>query len=648
MKDTALYFLYRVASKIPRNQFAKAIYYRFRDAGDYVNVDSLGALLAIPYGSEPSLEETNPVNPERYKDYRFRYLYLRAFRKFPLNEAYYGISFCNPMKKNVIAPESTLLQGGNGTGKTSVFGAMEYLFTKRVSAAEKQGFQNKAGIDDYIIHAGGSKENVDINVVTSSLTFSLNSNDQKLNELSRLCLLPFFCSEFDVDKVISEGINDFIYEQMGYSLTRDIIQKVDKELKNAEDQYGEREESLENIQNRIADLDREIGMYDKLWTSFLSLLLKMRDGKIIRNLAENLKVLLSKEFVSQLESADDRLKGKELSLDELEKEEEAIKNALGGKYGLRQVKQHYLQVKTLLVPESEQLDSLLKPSVSRKDSMAEALKNLNCVRKCIYTMLVKLLDINGLSDMATTVEWYDDLLKGLKKERQEAQDKRVIYEEVDAIISQKEVYTDFLNALKKEAYGKIDTLTTVSRELVNEVMDLFLLDGEEMNMTFDNNSGEFKMNISLKTEKRTIPFSPEKYLNTFRYKLFCMTMKMSIAFAMQKFYQINFPIVIDDVFYSSDFIHRGKVRDFFGLLFDKHKKLFSGDVLQVIFFTHDDVVIDAAYRGITDVVGCNGVNRQIMFDFREADGPEEIELSHITQHSQVEPVKIKMVKIAYS
>ena len=206
---------------------------------------------------------------------------------------------------------------------------------------------------------------------------------------------------------------------------------------------------------------------------------------------------------------------------------------------------------------------------------------------------------------------------------------------------------EFLSAFKSEVYGALNKLTFGSRELVNEVMKMFTMDDEEMRMDFDVNSGEFKMNILFNREdEKKVPFSPEQYLNTFRFKLFCMTLKMAIAFAMKRFYKFNFPIVIDDVFYSSDFAHRSMVKDFFRLFFLKHNELFDNHNLQVILLTHDDVVIEAAFRGICDVIGCSDINRRIMFDYRECDGSETVTLP--LKGVNGKPEVVKMIKLAYS
>lgn len=647
MKDIALYFLYRAASKIPQNQFAKAIYNSFKRTGENVNLSSL-KLLMIPFDNETTLDNNTPIEIEKNKDYRFLYLYLKSFRKFPESEAYYGISFCSQVKDNSIVPESTLLQGENGTGKTSIFGAMEYLFTNKISAAEKQGFRTKDSLDDYIPYAGSKKEDVDLNVATQSFVFSHNSKRAQQKEIPCGCLSPFFCSEYDVDKVIASnfnklvidkviasGLSIFIYDQMGYLLIMRIIHQIDSELQEAEKQYIEREESLENIQARIVDLDREIGIL--LWPSILSLLFKMRNKPKTKEQVEELKGVLSKRFVIQTDA--DSANEKALALEELNVEKEAISNVFGRKKIPPQAKQPYMQMEKLLGPS--QFDPLLHLSVNKKDDMEIALDEFNNFRRCFRVVLDKLLGIDALPDTGSMVEWYDSILREFKTERQDAEKKRLMWEEADFIISQKEVYVDFLNTLKTLVYGKIDTLTTASRELVNEVMALFVMDDERMQVDFDKNKGEFKMNIILSTDGMPVSFSPEKYLNTFRYKLFCMTLKMSIAFAMKQFYKINFPIVIDDVFYSSDFVHRSMVENFFRLLFTKHRKLFANDTLQVIFFSHDEMVIDSAYKGIKSVT--SQVNRQMLFDYREIEEQDKVTKSISKNEKQSIAVKMTML-----
>lgn len=649
MKDTALYFLYKVASRtIPHNQFAKAIYNRFKNAGDNVDVESW-ELLEIPFDEKTQLEEFDLARIERNKDYRFLYLYLKGFRKFPScvgGGGFYGTPFCS-VNKGKHTPESTLLQGGNGTGKTSVFGAMEYLFTGKMSAAYKQGFQTYAKLNDFIPFAGGKFDGLDINVITRAMPFGIRSNDAQQKDFLRLCLLPFFCSEYDVDKVVEEGIDKFVYEQMGYTLARDIIWKLGEELKNVSKRYESLEEkTTEGIESLIGDLDKKVVMYENLKSSFMSLVAKISREKDSKMKLDTLKEHLTKRFVEKEESELSESE-KSLTKNNLIDEKNRLKEVSFGKDSSDFLLQQYSKIIKAIQSKSKKTEEFLTPLMVKRESLSKVLDDFNYARDCFLQCINDLLNQVELSDIATNVNQYEAFLKKLSNDLQQAEIRKQYTIKVLSIMDSRKVYDEFLNAYKTEVYGALNNLTLGSRELVNEVMKMFAMDDEEMKMEFDVNSGEFKMNVMFRREDgKKVPFSPEQYLNTFRFKLFCMTLKMAIAFAMKRFYKINFPIVIDDVFYSSDFAHRSMVKDFFRLFFLKHKELFDNHDLQVILLTHDDVVIEAAFRGICDVIGCSEINRRIMFDYRECDGPETVTLPF--NGSDGDPEVVNMIKLAYS
>lgn len=649
MIDTALYFLYKVALRKTKNQFAKAIYNRFKNAGDKVDQDSLKGLLDIPFDDKTVLEKSDSVVIEKRMDYRFLHLYLKSFRKFPNlpDNEYFGISFCNKTK----VPESTLLQGGNGTGKTSVFGAMEYLFTGRMSAAHKMGFDTKEKLADYLHHAAVNTDNIDINVLTQSLPFHLKSDNSQQKDLLRLCLLPFFCSEYDVDKVIKEGVDKFVYEQMGYTLVRDIIKKIEEDIKDATQQYESIEKNPKSIDSLIENLDKEYEICKSLKSTILSFAVKLRSVSKPKKDLESLKDNLTGKYIPK---TNDKLLGdaKWFTVENLENEKKLISKALGSKAFSHFMEQLYSNTLSFLQAESELIDDItLDPLKSKKDNQSKVLEDINVARSCLLQIIVKMLALGSdkLSDVATWVEQYDAFLENKEKELQQAQSRKESANKVIRIFENKEIFEEFLSTLKNDVYGTISSLTSGACDLVNEVMELFLMKDERMSLSFDKQEGIFSMNIMFQCEDgREVSFTPEKYLNTFRYKLFCMTLKMSIAFAMKKFYEINFPIVLDDIFYSSDFVHRGRVKAFFSLLFDKHKTLFPDENLQIIFLTHDDLVIEAAHRGICNITFGDFVNRQVMFDYRESGKPKKIKLPVIDEEGQPVTVKIKMNKLAFS
>lgn len=654
MIDTALYFLHKVAVSKPDNQFAKAIYNKFKEAGDNVDKESLNGLLNIPFDDKTVLAKGTPVTIERKKDYRFHWLFLKSFRKFPNlpENEYYGISFYG-LRGKTQRSETTLLQGSNGAGKTSVFGAMEYLFTGRISAAEKMNILTKEELERYMCFAGGKKEDIDIRVETQPLVFKLNSKETQQKDFCRLNLRPFFCSEYDVDKSIDEKVNDFVYEQIGFTLIRDIIQKIGQDIKSAISQYEPIEKRSDNMEALVDVLDKEVLIYKDLKNTITSIAVKMRNVSNPKNELESLKKTLVDNYV--LKTDEELAQGtKSFTLENVEEEKEKIKKVMGKKAYFHSLNRLYTEVINSFQTEQEQLDNLPISAINpQREQQVKLAENFNFARKCILQIVEDLLKLKPeqFFDTASWVEQYDAFLKDNEEKLQQARDSLDVINKVKRIDANKEIFVEFYDALKSEVYGTLNLLTIGTRDLVNEVMKLFLMKGEGMELKFNKDDGRFSMDISFQLDDgRTARFTPEQYLNTFRYKLYCMTLKIAIAFAMKKFYQMNFPIVLDDIFYSSDFTHRSMVRDYFWHIFKIHKELFQEEYqnLQIIFFTHDDLLIEAAHRGICDATCGLLVNRQVMFDYHELDKPKKVRMKDKSEDGQPNTVKIKIRNLAYT
>lgn len=93
---------------------------------------------------------------------------------------------------------------------------------------------------------------------------------------------------------------------------------------------------------------------------------------------------------------------------------------------------------------------------------------------------------------------------------------------------------------------------------------------------------------------------PRNYFNNFRFKLYLTSIRISIAFSIMKSKKINFPLIFDDIFDSSDFSNRLKAKPYFGNIVKLYKELkISDKPLQIIFFTQDEVIAECVYRGIS-------------------------------------------------
>ena len=94
--------------------------------------------------------------------------------------------------------------------------------------------------------------------------------------------------------------------------------------------------------------------------------------------------------------------------------------------------------------------------------------------------------------------------------------------------------------------------------------------------------------------------SPSKYFNTFRFRLFCTMVSVSVVIAARKNSGINLPLVLDDVFYASDYNSKTTFRQFILTILDLFRRFNSEMPLQLILFTHDELVFDSALDAILE------------------------------------------------
>lgn len=100
-------------------------------------------------------------------------------------------------------------------------------------------------------------------------------------------------------------------------------------------------------------------------------------------------------------------------------------------------------------------------------------------------------------------------------------------------------------------------------------------------------------------------FNAKEYLNTFRIKLFTVAFKFALSCSVKAIYHENWPFVLDDVFDSSDFDNRIKLKDFIKKLVTYYNQTMRDAStqeypLQLIFFTQDDIIGDSVFHGLKD------------------------------------------------
>mgnify|MGYP001225582107 CR=1 FL=1 len=101
-------------------------------------------------------------------------------------------------------------------------------------------------------------------------------------------------------------------------------------------------------------------------------------------------------------------------------------------------------------------------------------------------------------------------------------------------------------------------------------------------------------------DKSLQPLPVNKYFNTFHYRLFSTMVGISIAMASRINTRINLPLVLDDIFYASDFENRATIERFIKELFKVFEEYTPELELQLILFTHDQLIFESAVRAIAE------------------------------------------------
>jgi len=159
------------------------------------------------------------------------------------------------------------------------------------------------------------------------------------------------------------------------------------------------------------------------------------------------------------------------------------------------------------------------------------------------------------------------------------------------------VFTDFYGTFEKDSLSiKIEALPVVNQE-TGEVV------AEEIDIKISALNGE--------------SIEVNKYFNTFRLELFATLVQVAIAIASRKNNGVNFPIVIDDIFNSSDFESKAHIHDFIKQLFDLFHKYNEEYPLQFILFTHDETLFESLIA--TPLETDNNLQFARLFSYQEAE-----------------------------
>lgn len=559
-----------------------------------------------------------------YKDYRLKRILLRGIRKYPSKgNNYYSINF-----ERKATCFSSIFLGSNGVGKSSIYSALERISTETLNSAISRGYISKEAQADYL-------RNVDSNIDDSEIIIEFTHNyprDYVIYRLNQPNSTPlsypaFFCMEQDITILSQSLSSEYIAEQLGildfYRLLIN-LESIKDAYDKFIDSYNEDKNKTEHLEflGRLYNYLKKTGKTEvENISNFLFHIAHTQDDQFYEN-DETYNLLFAQ--LENLEKTLGDIESEGFSQDELKRNlnfnRESLTNLHPEGIDKSKFKEKYQILKQICGAVASELRPIVE-TILQPDLIDSELSLINSYKQELDFLQAKNIRMQRLSP-----------LLGISNEQ----------------------YYDFIelyNFLNSEYSKKINILISIANEVFPSLFRDFLsydLAGIEL----QNIQGGKGIEISIRRKKQPIGLSntqqaddtkiePRKFLNTFRFKIFCLSLKISLAFCCSKLYNLNFPIVIDDVFDSSDFSNREKIRYFIKDIYKSHDHIFNGEMqLQLLFFTQDDVIGDSVYNGISDLLGQEEVKYSRIFDFNEAI-EDDMHTENFPQKGEINVISIE-------
>ncbi|MDD4544544.1 MAG: hypothetical protein PHP27_01795, partial [Bacteroidales bacterium] len=144
-----------------------------------------------------------------------------------------------------------------------------------------------------------------------------------------------------------------------------------------------------------------------------------------------------------------------------------------------------------------------------------------------------------------------------------------------------------------------DVVENIMNDFIEEDEKIkIMLDIEEIKKEVDGDFFSTEIIVAKIIKENEEKTTPDIYFNTFRYKVFCLMINLSIALTTRMRYKINLPLVMDDLFFASDFISKNSFSSFLKKIIHLFYKYTPEMPFQFILFTHDDLIFRSALDAV--------------------------------------------------
>lgn len=638
MKEVSEWLLGKIISSDGSNNVACNLLEIIHGGNDIDKIDWL-TLFAKTTTNVVNYKKNNPlqIELEESRDFRMEWVKIRGFRKYPYKEnGYYTLAFSNSIKG---CPCSCFYIGSNGSGKTSIFSSLQETCSDSFSAADSRGIKRQS----FMPHVGKDASFVDVIVKTKEDEIELQNPSKSLLFPIRQFLRPFFCSEYDV-RMMSEAkdITGYIINQTGFGYTYNLIEH----LKKMYDECCNRKDVLTRKKEKVQLSDGGEKTNKRLKCDFLNAVFddivgyRYRNTKV-RNSLSNIVEKLSKPLKIKSISRNSKnytkniLKAADQSLPEIlsklkQEQQMLLSSNLCGKTINETYQTLIYAITDLLIDFEDQKNydtpqngiQKLYPRI-RFNSLYERLQNIglnlfNEKREWYSEAIAKLQ--SSIAEEEKSKVFVEKFLKEINSYNADLNGENVSeVEELDFLENNLDKLKECIEKLQKFYYSCLYKSSNTTKEFCEMILNQFNMSEEKIEFNVDKITGRLSINYVVNGSY----IDPVLYLNSFRFKLYTLCIKIGMAFSVMQLLKISFPIVFDDVFYSSDFSNREKVCLFIKETFDLYHKVIEPVTklpLQIIFFTHDEVILDAAVNGMKELDDAYVYGR--IFNYQEMDNVE--------------------------
>ena len=617
MKEIAEWLLGRIITE-ENNKVAKRLLDIIESAPNINNIDWL--TLFVGSSTEENVNKKNPLQIEskENRDFRIEKIKIRGFRKFPFKEkGYYILDFTDSEKNK---PCSCFFIGSNGSGKTSIFSSLQDTCSGSFTAAESRGVEKKF----FMPHVGKDVSFVDVIVETCLGEIELQNPVNSQIFQYRQFLRPFFCSEYDIRMMAeSKDITEYIVSQTGFEYTYKLLNHLNTMYTDCcilkDDLEKKREAATLSDKGKLKTMHKKFDFLNSVFDDVVDYRYRYRKNQVqfqLSSLIGKLKTPLKIKSINRNSKnyARDIIKaGEQLSdvLQRLKDESDILKNKKLVCPVIDDAYQSLIYRITELLVDFESIKS---------DSTIENVTKFNTRRIRVQAFYRRLI-LLGLDDINETRLFYAELLEKLQISITDGEKPKVFVEnllnEIDKCrsISKDEDFSESekLNLLEeklellKACVDKLQKLyhvclyksCMITKDFCEVILTEFNSSDEKLDLKVISDTGRLEFDYIIDGNH----ISPLLYLNSFRFKLYTLCIKIGMAFSVMRMMNISFPLVLDDVFYSSDFSNREMVRLFIQKtleLYHKEIEPTTNKPLQLIFFTHDEVILEAAINGMKE------------------------------------------------